>query len=156
MKNTILSIILCAGFMSCQKPTQIQIVNERADEKIYNYGLIDYYSDTGRIRNVEYQYVEYGEIIEILILGYRTVTIDENVTYETVDNLFVDRVKANDMSAIIELENCDKVEIRYFVNAYNNYYLNSAKIGTERIKFEKIIIQDKIKSGKVNKITIKD
>jgi len=157
MRRVIYLIIVCAGFLSCQKPTQIQITNSRADEKTTNFGFGDYYSDTGRIRDVERIYVEYGEMTDVWIYGYRSVNSDDIVRYDLVDNIFIDRIKANSISNVIELENCDKVEISYFINAYNHYYLaNSEKVAVERIQFELVEVADNIKYGKINKITIKD
>jgi len=56
MRNIIFLVIGCALFASCQKPTYIQIINERANEKIFNYGLITYFSETGPIPNVRHEY----------------------------------------------------------------------------------------------------
>jgi len=154
MRNTIFLVIICSGFMSCDKPTQIQIVNDRADEKITNFGIGDYYSDTGRIRNVEHIYIEYGEITDIWIGGFKT-NAETGIGYDLVDEIVVSKVAANSSSNVIEIENCTRVEISYFINAYNHYYRNSEKIATEKIKFEKGEVYDNIKYGETNKLTIK-
>ena len=156
MRNIIYLIIICASLASCDKPTQIQISNERADEKIYNYGLGDYYSDTGRIRNVEHIYIEYGEISDIWVRAYRNVSSDDVKEYEMVDDIVIYKIEANSTSSVIEIEMCDRVEVRYFINAYNHYYRNADKIATEKRVFEKTDVFDNMKYGKVNKITIKD
>ena len=155
MRNIIFLIIVCVFFVSCDKPTQIQIVNNRADEKTTNFGIGDYYSDTGRIRNVEHIYVEYGEITDIWIGGFKT-NAETGVGYDLVDEILIPKVAANSSSNLIEIENCNRVEISYFINAYNHYYRNSEKIATEKIKFEKVEVYDNIEYGEINKITIKN
>jgi hypothetical protein len=142
----------CAVFASCQKPTHIQLINNRVEEKIFNYGLGDYYSDTGRIRNVEHRYVEYGEMTEVLIRAYSV----KSEMSDLVDEVFIHKIAANSSSDAIEIKDCDEVEIIYLIYAYNHYYLDNERIGSERIKFDKIMVHDKIKYGKINRITIKD
>ena len=157
MRKIIFLITVCALFASCQKPTQIQIVNERWEEKTSNYGLVDYYGDTGRIRDVEFIYIEYGEMCDVWIIGYRYVSADDGAGYyDLVDDIMIRSVKANSVSDVIELENCSKVEVRYIYYAYDNYYLNSVKIATIKYELKKTEDFDNIKSGKINKLTIKD
>jgi len=154
MRSIIFLLIGCAFFTSCEKTTQIQILNNRVDEKIIYYGLGDYYSDTGRIRNVEHRYIEYGEMTDILVRMLK-YSYDEMQQYDIVDEIFIYKIAANSTSNVIEIKRCDKIEIIYTINGYNNYYLNSNKI-TERVLFDKVEFYDNIKYGKINKITIKD
>jgi len=156
MRNIIFLLIGCAFFASCEKPspTQIQIVNNRANEKVFNYGLITYFSETGPIHNVEHVRVEHGEMCDVVIYAYRRVTSDEIDRYDLVDKVAVYQIAANSMSEIIEIDRCDRVEILYATYVYNHYYRNSTEIATERIAFDQVEFYDNIKYGKTNKINI--
>ena len=154
MRNIVFLIIVGAFFASCQNPTHIQIVNDRAVEKTLNYGLGDYYSDTGRIRNVEHIYLEYGEICDIQIVAYKYVTSGEASRYDVVEEIFLNRIEANSMSEVIEIASCDRVDVIYLTYAYDNYYLNSQKIDTKKVPFDQKVIKEDIKYGKMNRIII--
>ena len=151
-------LIISALFAACQKPepTEIQIFNERPNEKTFNFGITTYFGEKDPIYNVEHVRIEHGEMCDVLISCFKQVSSDGITRFDWVDEIIIPQIAANSVSNPIEIERCDRVEILYRTYSYNRYYRNSVEVATERTVFDQTAVFDNIRNGRVNKLTIKD